>query len=81
MNLIQSLAVLAFGGVILAGCNPNKDEPDPAAADPTTQDESAAPAAPTEMPPPSPTDTMPPAEQPVPPTTEPAPEPAPPPNG
>ena len=85
MNLLQSLAALAFGGILLAGCNPKTDEPDLAAADPTADETMTPdPAAPTDMPPP-PSDTAPPTDQAYPPPTDPAqepvPEPAPPPNG
>ena len=83
MKVLQSLAVLAFGGLLLAGCGPKSDEPDPAAADPAAADQTMAPppASPTDMPPP--TDTAP--ADPMAPSTrtaqEPVPEPAPPPNG
>lgn len=86
MNALQSLAVLAIGGVLVAGCNPNDRSADPAVTDPATEDETMAPdpATPTDMPPP-PTDTMPPADPmdtpPADPAQEPAPEPPPPPNG
>ena len=54
MKLAQSMAVLAFGGVVLAGCNPNNDQADPM----TEQDQPAAPAAPAEMPPAPSDETM-----------------------
>ena len=63
MNLFQSLAVVAFGGLLLAGCNPSQDDAT------TTEDESAAPAAPAEAPPaPDTTETMPGSEMPASPT-------------
>ena len=86
MKLIQSMAVLAFGGVLLAGCNPDKDQADPMAE----QDQSAAPAAPADMPPATddtmapPTDVAPGTPPPSPDATsptDPAEEPPPPPNG
>ena len=86
MKLVHSLAALAFGGILVAGCNPKTDDADPAAVDPATEDETMAPApaSPTDMPPPPPTDT-PPADpmtpSPTDPAQEPVPEPAPPPNG
>ena len=79
MNLLPSMAVLVFGGVMLAGCNPKDDQADPM----TEEDQTIAPAdpaAPADMPPagemPPPGETTPP-DQPPPATTEP--EPAPPP--
>jgi hypothetical protein len=88
MNRLSSLALLAFGAVTLAGCNPDRDQADPAAdADTTT-----APAAPADVPPPTttdpgtmppPTDTYPPTDTAPPtttdPTTDPNQEPPPPP--
>jgi len=44
MKLVHQIAMLAFGGAFLAGCNPNADQAD------TTVDETAAPAAPADMP-------------------------------
>jgi hypothetical protein len=92
MNVLHPLAALAFGAVLLAGCNPDRDATDTMSdADQTTAP--ADPAAPTTAPPPPDdtgtmpgTETMPPAtdpaptDQPPPPQTEPDQEPAPPPN-
>ena len=82
MKPIPSLAVLAIGGLLLAGCNPNKDQPEPTAA----EDQTTAPAAPADMPPPADPGAVPaPGETPLPPPpdttnpTDPNQEPVPPP--
>jgi hypothetical protein len=79
--LLPSLAALALGGLVVAGCNPKTDDADPM----TQEDETMTPAPPAE-PAPAPDTTTPPMDpaQPPPDTTtptEPPPEPAPPPNG
>ena len=83
MNPVQLAAILALSGAVLAGCNP-KDPGDSM----SEEDQTAAPAEPTEMPPATDESLAPPAgttppDQPPPPdtTTEPTEEPAPPPTG
>jgi hypothetical protein len=67
MKLVQKIAVLAFGGAFLAGCNPNADQAD------TTTDETAAPAAPADMPATTPeTGTVPGPDETMTPPTDPA---------
>ncbi len=79
MNPLPALAALAFGGLLLAGCNPNKDQADPM----TEEDPATAPAAPADMPPPPDTTGQVPGSETMPPDQPPVPEqdPPPPPNG
>ena len=79
MKRLPVVAVLAFGGMLLAGCNPNKDQADPMAdQDATTTPDVTSPTPGPETIPPA-TDVNP-ADQP--PESPPVPEePAPPPTG
>jgi hypothetical protein len=88
MKLLLSLAAMAIGGMVVAGCNPKTDDADPM----TQEDQTTTPAPPADVPPPAPDPMAPPTDpatdpmtQPQPPapgTTSPTePEPPPPPNG